>query len=204
MRKIYVVGGDNHYARWMQGELADKLEDADLVVFTGGQDISPDMYTDKAHPRTYSSKSRDIEEADLFTKAIHLKKHIWGTCRGSQLLAVLNGGELVQHQDNPSYLHAMKTYDNRTLEVTSTHHQAAFPFKLPKENYRILGWTNGISAYHEDGNQKEMNPERECEIVYYPKTMCLGVQSHPESLDSEHETIAYLQEMLNKFMKNEL
>jgi hypothetical protein len=116
----------------------------------------------------------------------------------------MNGGLLVQHQNNPSYMHEIKTYDGHTLDISSTHHQAAFPYNLPKDKYKILGWTDNMLPFHEGGNREEMNPEKECEIVYYPKGNCLGIQGHPEALDLKHPTIAYLRDLLNKFLSNQL
>lgn len=205
MRKIHVVGGGARYANWMEGALVDKIKDADLVVFTGGEDVDPDFYGHSHHPTTGSNKTRDRVEQIAFNEASKLKKPMIGICRGSQFLCVMNGGVLVQHQQNPSYLHNIKTYDGKELEITSTHHQAAYPFDLPKEQFKVLGWTKGISKFHEDGNKEEMNPEVECEIVHYPAGRCLGIQGHPEALNAEkHPTIPYLQSMLNLFMDNKL
>lgn len=114
----------------------------------------------------------------------------------------MNEGRLVQHQQNPSWLHEIKTYDEKTIEITSTHHQAAYPFDLPAERYRVLGWTTGISKFHEDGNREEMNPPVECENVYYPETRCLGIQGHPEMMKSSHPTLPYLRLLLNKHLSN--
>ena len=43
-RKIYVVGYGRSYANWMQGEIVPDMKDADLVLFTGGEDISSELY----------------------------------------------------------------------------------------------------------------------------------------------------------------
>ena len=204
MRKIYVVGGDSTYANWMQGEVVDTMEEADLVVFTGGSDIHTSLYHKPKNPKTYSDLNRDIYETNMFNKAQSLSLKCIGSCRGSQLLCVLNDGELVQHQENPSYLHMMHTFDGNLIEVNSTHHQAAFPFSLPSEEYMILGYTNNLSRMHEDGLQQEMNPPVECEIVYYPKTNSLGIQGHMEMLDEDHEAVLYCQNLLNLLMNNQL
>jgi GMP synthase-like glutamine amidotransferase len=204
MRKIYVVGSVNNYARWMEGAIVQDLEDADLVVFTGGEDVHPDFYGQPSHPQTYSNKQRDRYEMKIYEAAIQKGKHIIGICRGSQFLCVANGGHLVQHQDNPHYIHPINMLDGTVLDITSTHHQAAYPFVLPKDEYHILGWTEGISPFHEDGNKTELNPEKECEIVYYPKSKCLGIQGHPESMPTSHETIAYLRKLLNAFLINKI
>lgn len=209
MRKIYVVSNDgldfgDSYARWMEGELVDSIAEADLVVFTGGEDVHPDFYGHPKHPRTFSNRARDRYEMLKFNEARNLGKHIIGICRGSQFLCVANGGSLVQHQDNPYFIHAIQTFDGLNIDITSTHHQAAYPFDLPKDSYRILGWTKGVSEYHEDGNGEELNPEVECEIVYYPVSKCLGIQGHPEMMALNHPTVAYLRDLLDTFLLNNI
>jgi len=204
MRKIYVIGGSKGYANWMQGEITNKMEKANLVVLTGGEDVSPSMYGEKKHPRTGNNKQRDVEEKQEAEKAINLGIPICGVCRGSQFISsILAGGKLVQHQYNPGN-HKMKTYDGKELMVTSTHHQAQYPFNLPKTDYKILGWTKDISPYHEGGNEEEMNPPLECEVVYYPKIKALGIQPHPEYMPENHETVKYFQNLLNKLLDETL
>jgi putative glutamine amidotransferase len=203
-RKIFIVGNAINYMNWMQGELVNTIEQANLIVFTGGEDVYPELYGEKIHPTTSYNKKRDYFEKDYFELAQKLKIPCIGICRGNQFLTVMSGGKLVQHQENPYYIHKITTFDNEILEITSTHHQAAYPFNLPEEDYKILGWTNNISNYHKGGNDEELNPKVECEIMYYPKTNCLGIQGHPEHLELKHPTIDYLRRLLNKFLENKL
>ncbi len=204
MRKIYVVGHSQGYSRWMEGENVKNMKDADLVVFTGGEDVDPDFYGEFPHPQTQSNRQRDSYEQAEFNEALQRKIPMLGICRGSQFLCVMNDGKLVQHQQNPAFYHDIKTYDGQKIEISSTHHQAAYPYNLPEDKYKVLGWTEGISKFHEDGNQEELNPPKECEIVYYPGTRCLGIQGHPEMMRIVHPTIAYLRDLLNKFLSNEI
>lgn len=204
MRKIFVVGGSTNYANWMQGILVQKMEDANLVVFTGGEDVDPSLYQQPKHRLTGSNLERDKREWKAYERARTLGIPCIGICRGSQFLCVMNEGDLVQDQINPGYKHLIKTFDGQSLLITSTHHQAAYPFVLPDDEYKILGWTNNMCGHHEDGNGKELNPPKECEIVYYPKTKCLGIQGHPESMDETDPVIPWLRNLLDKFLNNEL
>lgn len=205
-RKIYIVGETGgHYANWMEGTIVPTMESADLVVFTGGEDVDPSMYGEPQNPKTYSNLERDIFERNAWLKAVSLGKRIIGICRGSQFACVMSGGRLVQHQENQRFYHNINTYDGKTLEITSTHHQAQYPWNLPEEEYSILGWTQGMSRMHEDGEGREL-PEaanKECEIVYYKKTRALGIQGHPEMMfDPSHPTIQWLRELLDKHMED--
>lgn len=207
-RNIYVADswGSSSYANWMQGQIVTNIKDADLVVFTGGEDVNPALYGKQAHPSTSFNANRDRREMAEYKTALELNKPMIGICRGAQLFCALNGGILIQHQDNPSYLHNIYTYDGEKLPMTSMHHQAAYPFYLPRENYKILGWTNDLSSFHYGQNyQEELYPPKECEIILFPKTQCLGIQGHPEMIRSNNsKTINYLQNLLNKFLAKEI
>jgi gamma-glutamyl-gamma-aminobutyrate hydrolase PuuD len=203
-RKIYVVGGALDYANWCQAEIVGSIEEADLVLFTGGEDVDPKMYGEPKNPHTGCNINRDLKEKKCFEKARELKKHIIGICRGSQFVCVMNGGRLVQHQEPQSYLHMMETHDKKVIQVTSSHHQAQYPFNLEKKDYKILGWTYNLSKYHQDGSGKEMFPEKECEIVYYPKTKSLGLQMHPEWMDSQSESVIHFQKLLDQHMADKV
>ena len=186
MIKVYVVGGYYNYTNWIENHtIVKKLEDADLILFAGGEDVHPSLYKEPTGQFTSANIRRDLEEKKYYKEAKHLKKPVISICRGSQFICVMNGGKLVQHQENPSFLHNIQTYDGRTLEVTSTHHQAAFPYNLPKENYELIGWSENLSRFHVDGNNEEMSPPYEAEVVYYPKSNDLGIQSHPEMYNNK-------------------
>lgn len=202
--KIYIVGRSLEYANWLDCELVKIIEEADLVMFTGGEDVSPSLYNEPAHKTTYTNSDRDAYEVIQFNKALELNKPMIGICRGSQFLCVMSGGKLVQHQQNKYSYHNLKMWDNEDILISSTHHQAQYPFNLPKEDYKILGWTENISQFHLNGAGEELNPEVECEIVYYPKTKCLGIQGHPEYMDYNHPTNIRLRNLVDDFLNENI
>lgn len=181
--KIYLANNWIEYASWIQGgEIVKRVEDADLVMFEGGVDVNPEMYGEPIGKHTQTPhRERDYIEKKLFEEAVKLGKKVVGVCRGSQLTCVLNGGRLVQHQDNPRFIHDIITSTGLRIPITSTHHQAQFPYNLRDDEYEVLAWTQGMLPFHLDGENKEMNGGRykEAEIVYYPKTKALGIQGHP-------------------------
>lgn len=202
--KIYVVGSSTHYANWMEGTLVPTVEEADIVVFTGGEDVDPLMYKQERNPKTSSNISRDLEEEKIFLQAKELNKKMVGICRGSQFLCVMAGGTLVQHQENPLYVHDLITYTGDDVETTSTHHQAQNPYGLMPRDYQILAWTSGISPMHENGRKQELYVPgmKECEVVYYDKINALGIQGHPESMYDNprfNSSMRWFQSVFNKF-----
>ena len=88
--KVFVVGGDTSYARWINDcELVSNLKDADIVFFTGGEDVTPKFYNCKQHRRTYCSIARDNYEQEIFNN-IRTDQLALGVCRGLKLWLTLN------------------------------------------------------------------------------------------------------------------
>lgn len=88
--KIYVVGGDVDYASWIEnGKVVDNLEDANIVLFTGGEDVDPSIYGKQRYAYTMSNLARDIEEKEIFEK-IKPNQLALGICRGLKLRLTLN------------------------------------------------------------------------------------------------------------------
>ncbi len=209
-RKIYVVGNSGSYTNWMEGQSVKTMEEADLIVFTGGEDVNPDLYGENEGYQTYYSVERDIREIKEYEKARELGKPMVGVCRGSQFLCVMNGGKLIQHMEHPGG-HDIITSDGQILEATSTHHQMQLPYGLPNEDYKLLGWADELSKCHLNGDNQNINfPKHafkdnrimEPEIVLYPKTKCLGIQMHPEYWipTKSHPTLKYLRGLLNELV----
>lgn len=201
--KIYVVGPSINYANWMGCELVNTIEESDLVLFTGGEDVHPSLYKEDTNPRTYFNVNRDAEEILYFQKALDLGKKFIGICRGSQFLCAMSGGKLIQHMSHPNF-HEITYFNGDILEVTSSHHQMMYPYNLDKNDYILLGWTQNISKYHLGGDDEEMELPNgiEPEIVYFKNTQSLCIQSHPEWQPSHHPTVNKLRELLGHHLNN--
>lgn len=187
--KIYVVGGAIHYSNFIQNvELVDTVEDADVVLFTGGEDVTPSHYGCKAHYTTNYNEARDRREEEIFKK-VRPKQLCVGVCRGSQLMCVLNGGILVQNCTGHALwgTHAI-TDGDKVYEITSTHHQMQYPYFMNKNNYTILYTSReNLSSKYEGDNILSSRVEKygEPEIVLYHKKdypKCLAIQGHPEMI----------------------
>ena len=76
MKKVYVVGTAKHYADFITNiKHVDNIEEADIVIFTGGEDVDPSLYHEEKHPTTYSNIARDKYEKEMFEKiAAQVKK----------------------------------------------------------------------------------------------------------------------------------
>ena len=82
MKKVYVVGIQKHYADFINDvELVDNITDAEIVIFTGGEDVDPSLYGEEKHRTTFSNKLRDLEEVEEWNK-VSTNQLVVGICRG--------------------------------------------------------------------------------------------------------------------------
>lgn len=201
--KIYVVGEMKHYANFISNAtLCKKLSDANIVLFTGGEDVDPSLYGKKRHPRTHSNLQRDTKEKNVFDK-VRPNQLCIGICRGSQFLCVMNGGILVQDCAGHALwqTHAI-TNGSLEFQITSTHHQMQYPYNLPKENYEVLYKAFQGTGFEGDGiDVSKIVENGEPEIVLYHtegKPKCLAIQGHPEMMPSDSAIITEI----NNIIKN--
>lgn len=217
--KVYVIGSSKGYGRWIEGKLVDNMEEADVVVLTGGEDIAPFLYgepnAEPSHIYIYDNdtiSSRDAYELTEYKKAVMLDKPIWGTCRGAQFLCAMAGGKLVQDMSHygSHKLHFMD--NNYTCVSNSLHHQLQYPYTIPKDEYTILAYTYGLSKYYLGTGRKQLRmPEKtnegivkEPEFIYYSKIKGLGIQGHPEMMDRESPMVEVCQAFLNLLVEGYL
>jgi len=122
----------------------------DGILFTGGEDVHPELYGKPEYLEEYELKeiipARDKFEYNVIERALELKKPVLGICRGLQLINVFLGGTLVPdiprlHQSSGhgkkngvdqihsirveagSLLHQISGRDSG--DVNSAHHQSA-------------------------------------------------------------------------------
>jgi putative glutamine amidotransferase len=78
--------------------LEETLAVLDGLILSGGGDLDPGLYGADAHPETDSPRpERDNAELRLLEAALERDMPVLAVCRGSQLLNVARGGDLVQH-----------------------------------------------------------------------------------------------------------
>ena len=100
-------------------------EEMDGFLFTGGQDVTPELYSRKRSERCGEcSAERDDMEKELFRQVYEKDKPVLGICRGIQLINVLMGGTL--YQDLP------------TEYISDTAHHQKPPYDVPCHDVAIL------------------------------------------------------------------
>ncbi len=76
----------------------ETLDALDGLLLSGGADIDPAAYGAEAHPETNGIRpDRDEAEVALLEAALARDMPVLAVCRGSQVLNVALGGDLVQH-----------------------------------------------------------------------------------------------------------
>ena len=101
----------------------------DLVLFTGGADVSPELYGERNYGDSHTNPLRDRFETYLFRIITELEIPHMGICRGHQFLNAMYGGKLFQHLIVPHFsTHKIFFGESddgiNDLTVNSTHHQA--------------------------------------------------------------------------------
>lgn len=188
MTKILVVNGPS-YASAVDNlgdivldpsELVTNGADFKLILFTGGEDVTPEFYNDTSPKRLcFNNKKRDKQEAKILNLARSLNIRCIGICRGVQFLNVMAGGtmwhDVTSHTGQD---HTMSTKDGSIMSVTSLHHQMIIP---PKDAH-IIGWSTERRSSHYYGKNDELGeaPKVEPEAALFPGIESAGAQYHPE------------------------
>lgn len=185
--RVYIVGQDARISEMFRAyghKLTQDFQEADLVQFTGGADVTPGLYAHRKHPLTENDIRRDFSERHVFFRALHQRIPMAGICRGGQFLNVMCGGYMEQHVNNHTGSHVARVLggDEREVQVTSTHHQmirptaAALVLLVADICTHAENTLNGATTIY---NPREINmPDIESCFYFQQRVLCF--QPHPE------------------------
>jgi putative glutamine amidotransferase len=98
VRAVERAGGRPLVVPPSEDGLEETLGILDGLILSGGGDLDPALYGADAHPETDTPRpQRDHAELRLLQHALQRDMPVLAVCRGSQLLNVARGGDLVQH-----------------------------------------------------------------------------------------------------------
>lgn len=185
----------------------DTIENYNLILFTGGEDISPKYYNENIGSHTKTNPERDVIEFKIVKLAKMAGVRCLGICRGAQLLTVAAGGKLIQHVEGHTKSHLISSQIESYIadfKMTSTHHQMMYPFNLKRNDWSLLAWSKFFnSTTYLNGENKEVElPFKflEPEIVYYSSYRFLCIQGHPEHKTLSKETKKYIIKVIRKYL----
>lgn len=179
--KVFVEDGDTLIQKMFNKRgytIVKNHKVADIIVFSGGEDINPELYGQKRLAVTKSVNYKRDEYCETLYET-HKDKPKIGICRGAQFLNTQCGGSMYQDVNNHGKTHLVYSanFEEEFGEVTSTHHQQMIPafdaeiIAVAKESSRrVRDGATLIGGHFTD----------DIEVVYYLKEKCLCFQPHPE------------------------
>lgn len=203
MKNVFIIGGGAAYSAifaHLKYVVTSDFNDADIVCFTGGEDVHPTLYGHNKHTHTYSNLQRDMYESDMFNLALEQGKAMVGICRGGQFLNVMSGGTMYQDVSKHGGDHEITDLETgEVLLVSSTHHQMMKPSS--KAILVASSTLSGSREWWEEGVFKRDVSKEDIEVVYYPETNCLCFQPHPEFFADRYKNMqTYFGECLERYI----
>ena len=162
----------------------ETLDAVDGLLFSGGSDIDPAEYGHDAHPETNGVRpERDRGELALLTAALERDMPVLAVCRGSQVLNVARGGDIVQHLPevvgDEKHKHMPGVFSDHDVEVkVESRLGSLLGNRAPVKSHHHQGFGTvgeGLveSAWAEDGTLEGLEDPG--------KRFAVGVLWHPEA-----------------------
>lgn len=204
---VYVEGDRSEqvaFANWLSRSSCHRAHSpdvADVVIFTGGDDVDPQLYGRTRHPQTFIDSNRDKREMELYLYCLENGIPMLGICRGAQFLHVMNGGSLYQHVDGHNGKHQIFDLVRRRHigPASSVHHQMCRP--NPKGGMLLIADALQSTERWLDADEKETGRQADIEAFFYRESVCLGFQGHPEYSGYAEYTVWCLEQM-NEYLIN--
>jgi putative glutamine amidotransferase len=183
VRAVEHAGGRALVVPPAEDGLDETLNALDGVIFSGGGDLDPGLYDAEPHPETDAPRAaRDAAELKMLQAALERDMPVLAICRGSQVLNVARGGDLVQHLPeevgHDSHRHEPGAFSDHDVTVASDSRLGALlgehaPVKSHHhQGYGRIGTGLREVAWAEDGVVEGLeDPD---------KRFALGVLWHPE------------------------
>lgn len=178
--------------------ILQQVEMMDGLLLSGGYDVSPLYYGEEPKPGLEAiCPERDAYEIELVRIAQHLKKPIFGICRGLQLLNVALGGTL--YQDIGLSVRSAIQHSSKAKFDEATHSVSIVKDSLL---HQIMGETTLLTnSFHHQGI-KDLAPNLRINaqakdgviegIESTKDDFILAVQWHPETMLEKHPNMLNL------------
>jgi gamma-glutamyl-gamma-aminobutyrate hydrolase PuuD len=175
----------------------ETLDALDGLLFSGGSDIDPELYGHELHPETNGIvRDRDDAELALLEAALARDMPVLAICRGSQVLNVACGGDLVQHLPetlgHKRHKHTPGVFADHEVAIENgTRLRELVGDRVPVKSHHhqgfgLVGEGLRVSAHGDDGSPEALEaPDRR---------FAIGVLWHPEAGEDARLFEALVQE----------
>jgi len=186
VRAVERAGGRALLVPPSEDGVEETLQALDGLLFSGGSDLDPDLYDQEPHDETSGvHEQRDRAELALLEAALQRDMPVLAICRGSQVLNVARGGDLVQHLPDvvgdEKHKHTPGSYADHDVTVEDgTRLASLLGDRAPVKSHHHqgigrIGEGLRVAAHAEDGT---------VEAVEDPGLrFAVGVLWHPEAGD---------------------
>ena len=186
VRAVERAGGRALLVPPSEDGVEETLQALDGLLFSGGSDLDPDLYDQEPHDETSGvHEQRDRAELALLEAALQRDMPVLAICRGSQVLNVARGGDLVQHLPDvvgdEKHKHTPGSYADHDVTVEDgTRLASLLGERAPVKSHHHqgigrIGEGLRVAARAEDGT---------VEAVEDPgRRFAVGVLWHPEAGD---------------------
>jgi gamma-glutamyl-gamma-aminobutyrate hydrolase PuuD len=183
VRQVEAAGGRVLLVPPSEDGIDETLDALDGILFSGGSDIEPAEYGQAAHAETTGTRpERDRGELALLTAALERDMPVLAVCRGSQVLNVARGGDLVQHLPDvlgdETHKHTPGIFADHAVDVKEgTRLGSLLGERAPVKSHHHQGFGRlgeGLveTAWAEDGTLEALEDPA--------KRFAVGVLWHPE------------------------
>ena len=161
----------------------ETLDAVDALVFSGGSDVDPATYGAQAHPETNGVRpERDRAELALLEAALERDMPVLAICRGSQVLNVARGGDLVQHLPDvvgdEKHKHMPGVFADHDVEIDpATRLGALVGDRVPVKSHHHQGFGRVGTGLREAARAEDGTIEA---LEDPSQRFALGVLWHPE------------------------
>jgi putative glutamine amidotransferase len=197
VRAVERAGGRALLVPPSEEAVEETLDALDGLLFSGGSDLGPETYGQEAHPQTKGVvPERDRGELALLQAALARDMPVLAVCRGSQVLNVALGGDLVQHLPeivgDEKHKHTPGEYADHDVTVEpETRLGSLLGDRAPVKSHHHQGFGRvgaGLraAARAEDGTLEALEDPS--------KRFALGVLWHPEAGEDQRLFEALVEE----------
>jgi putative glutamine amidotransferase len=167
----------------MEG-INETLDALDGLLFSGGSDLDPEIYGQEAHAETNGVvPERDRAEIALLEAALERDMPVLAVCRGSQVLNVARGGDLVQHLPDvlgdEKHKHTPGVFADHDVDLLSgTRVQQILGDRAPVKSHHHQGYGQLGKGLREAARAHDGTIEA---LEDPSRRFALGVLWHPEA-----------------------